>query len=215
MDAWIAGFGIWSLYGICNVYLGCNFDQLVSRSWIPALLATLLFVQLLRRGNANTGPAPVEASTGPPSRISLITLLLAGACLMGWYMGRLSYQVAWVAALIHLASLFRRGEMASSAHAFIRPPRVEGRDGIALALVCVAALVATLGINRPDGDDAYYFNVIISALDHPELPVLSFDGMHGDTSAPIQELASRRRLTSSSWPSAPASRAWPPTRSTT
>jgi hypothetical protein len=191
MDAWIAGFGIWSLYGICNVYLGCNFDQLVSGLWIPALLASLFLVPLLRRGNANSDPAPVEASAGSLSWIPLLTLLLAGVCLMGWYMGRLPYQVAWVAALLHLASLFRRGEMASPARAFIRPPRAEGRDGLALALVCVAALVATLGINRPDADDAYYLNVIISALDHPELPVLSFDGMHGDTSAPIQEFASR------------------------
>jgi hypothetical protein len=191
MDAWIAGFGIWGLYGICNVYLGRNFEQLVSGLGIPALLAALLFVQLLRRGNASSDPAPAEASAGAPSRISLLTLLLAGACLMGWYTGQLPYHVAWLAALLHLASLSWRGEMASPARAFIRPPRADRRDGLALSLLCVASLVATLGINRPDADDAYYFNVIISALDHPGLPLLSFDGMHGDTSAPIQELASR------------------------
>ena len=191
MDAWIVGFGIWSLYGICNVYLGHDFEQLVDGLWIPALLAMLLFVRLLRRGNANVDPAPVEASAGAPSRIALLTLLLAGASLLGWYMGRLPYHVAWVAALLHLVSLSGRGEMASPARAFIRAPRADRRDGLALVLVCVAALVATLGINRPDTDDAYYFNVIISALDHPGLPLLSFDGMHGDTSAPIHELAYR------------------------
>ena len=191
MDAWIAGFGIWSLYGIGSVYLGRNFEQLMSGLWIPALLATFLFVQLLRRGNPNNDPAPEAASAGAPSRFSLLTLLLAGACLMGWHSGLFLYQVAWVAALLHLASLSWRGEMASPTRAFIRPPRANGRDWLALSLVGGAALVATLGINRPDADDAYYFNVIISALDHPGLPVLSFDGMHGDTSAPIQELASR------------------------
>jgi hypothetical protein len=50
-----------------------------------------------------------------------------------------------------------------------------------------SAAILTLFVNRPDLDDAYYLNAAITTLRNSELPLLSFDGMHGDPHIPIQQ----------------------------
>jgi hypothetical protein len=60
-----------------------------------------------------------------------------------------------------------------------------------VAVTAMASAVAVLGLNRPDMDDAYYLNAAMQTVANPDLAVLSFDGMHGDVTVPIQQLIHR------------------------
>lgn len=64
----------------------------------------------------------------------------------------------------------------------------------ALAGLCALAALATALLHRPGGDDAYYLNAILAHLEHPDLPMLSFDGMHGDPTVPINQVSHRPQV---------------------
>ena len=50
--------------------------------------------------------------------------------------------------------------------------------------VLLMALICLLH-RRPSGDDAFFMNIIVSALDHPDRVLWSVDGMHGDAKLPL------------------------------
>lgn len=62
---------------------------------------------------------------------------------------------------------------------------------LTVALLALVAGAGTLSLVRADGDDAFYVGQITGTLAHPQLPVASFDVLHGDVTAPIQQPAHR------------------------
>jgi hypothetical protein len=66
-------------------------------------------------------------------------------------------------------------------------------DLLALLVFIVLAIAITFSVSRPNEDDAYYMNAVASAIDHSDLPLLSFDGMHDDLSKPIHLVAHKRQ----------------------
>ena len=58
-------------------------------------------------------------------------------------------------------------------------------SSIVVLLVALAALTVTLVANNPNSDDSAYVDFAVSALDHPDRPLLRFDGMHGEPDLPL------------------------------
>jgi hypothetical protein len=91
-------------------------------------------------------------------------------------------------------------------------PEVNTRDLVAIALAGTIGAGLAISMNRWDVDDGYYLNAVVQHLEHPTLAVLSFDGLHGDLTAPIQQVM--HRATSSWWLPLPSSRRCTPTACT-
>ncbi|MEE8474722.1 MAG: DUF6077 domain-containing protein [Myxococcota bacterium] len=67
-----------------------------------------------------------------------------------------------------------------------RPSSRDDRNGVIVALfLSLGAMAVTLIFAAPNLDDAFYLNVVVTSLEHPELPPLSFDGLHGEPGLPL------------------------------
>jgi hypothetical protein len=69
----------------------------------------------------------------------------------------------------------------------------EHRDLLALLVFIVIAITVTFIFSRANIDDGYYLNAVVSALDHSELPILHFDGMHDDLTRPNHLITQKRQ----------------------
>ncbi len=196
-DAIVPLLGLWSVYALANVYAGRSLEQLEAGLPFAALGALAVLVWLWRPGRAPSAEDTSAERTPPalggsgPAVAPIASLGLAGLALVGWRLGLWPYTAAWAVAVLHLVvlALDRRSEEAGPPPD--DAPQATPADWISLVAVAAGAVAATLWAVRPDSDDAYYLNAIVSALDHPGLPVLGFDGMHGDPSVPIQQLIHR------------------------
>ena len=189
-DALVTFTGVWGLFSIASVYLKVTFTSFLSFAWVPLLLSIGLYILFFRK-KLSTGPED-SADTTKLSDLhtpKLLTplILFVVTCLLGveWYVFHLTYWAFWVAAIIYLASLlyFTR----SFDFSIDKPDAaISGwANRITFVVVICLAIFVTLITNRPDADDANYLNSLIMTLDHPNLPMLSFDGMLGDIHAPI------------------------------
>jgi hypothetical protein len=182
-DGLIALVGFWSLYAQMCVWLGVSFDQVFLFAWLPALAG----LALLASTHADPPPASIDENPSPPpSTVSWVTLGLASAGLVAWQLELIPLLPATLLGLVHLATLIRAGGPAAAPDLRARPADVA--LCVAAGLLCAGFV---LNVHRPGMDDAYYLNAAASALDHPDLAVLSFDGMHGDPSLRIHQVAHR------------------------
>ncbi len=55
---------------------------------------------------------------------------------------------------------------------------------VALFALCVLAAGVTLAAHRPDADDSFYLNLVVTALDRPAEPLLAYDGLYGERGLP-------------------------------
>lgn len=182
LDAFAILMGSWWLYSVVLVYSYQSFDTLVMGLFLPLLLGIALCAALVRPAVA---PLPVPEPT-PPSWLPA-GLLPVGFGLGCWWALGLPFWFAWVPIAVYTGLLVRYGG------AMRGPASVElsTKDAVSLLLAMGFAFALVSGIHRPEVDDAYHINAMIGALEHPELPVLSFDGLHGDVNAPIQQLIHR------------------------
>jgi hypothetical protein len=163
-------------------------------------------VEIVEQTTGPSDPAPVQDKSGEKARrhglalerVIWATLGLATVLLLSYRFAALPFWPFWMAGLAYLAvvvlfygnscslgdmndPLTRTGEIKTTTK----------RDWIALILVTVLGVVSVLGLKRPHVDDAYYFNMVLGALNHPDLPVLSFDAVHGDLNAPFPLIPNR------------------------
>ncbi|MCB9671472.1 MAG: hypothetical protein H6736_15840 [Alphaproteobacteria bacterium] len=177
-EAAVAAVGFVHLWTMLVVRAGGSFHLLLAGLPLP-LLATVLTWRWL---GGSARPALLSVT---PSSTAIGLAAAAAVALWGWY-GRM---IPWVAAWSLLL-------VAMGAFAGLQPreptltaPR---RSWLAAVLVAgAAAAVLTLVVDRPDGDDGYYLGQVAGTLAHPDLPVLGFDVMHGDVTAPVQQPAHR------------------------
>lgn len=182
-DALVAGFGCWGVYAWIMVYTGQTFRTLANLAWLPLFVSLALTAWLVLR--QHEGPLVATPSL-PPGRAPELTLAWAAVACVAVGFGA-PVLVAWAFGLVHLVALgsaWGPGEGPLFA-------RATGRDLVSVGLTGLLGMLVVLGVNKPDVDDAYYLNAIMSALRYPDLAVLSFDGLHGDTSAPIQQVIHR------------------------
>jgi hypothetical protein len=182
-DGVTALLGCWALYSWAAVYLGLDFHQLLLGLPLPIVAAGAL---------VRVAPVPSflevrDTPTAPtPAWLAPTTLAVAVVGLFGWWWGIVPLPVSGALAVLHLATL-----LPASRTQVMPAPELTTADLIAMAVAGVAAVLATLVLNRPDIDDAYYFSAILGTLAHPDRPVLSFDTMYGEPGAPIHHLIHR------------------------
>lgn len=178
--------GIWSLYAQLCVLWQVDFTTLKRYSALP-LLALPLILHALR--SSLTAPPQPRASS--EARAPFITLppwyrIAAPFLITLIYVVSGAAWLLWILAVVHLAL--------EAIHTHARSPTDQDADVcltmtelVILLAIGMAAVLITSGACRPDADDAYFVNVAASSLDHPDLPLLAFDGMHGCGFPPVEQ----------------------------
>jgi hypothetical protein len=191
-DTLTIALGCWAIYAASAVYLGWTFDRLASSAWMALVAFAAAWTMLLRHGGDGPAPGPQRldgrARTGP---VALATLSVAGLFCVLWWLRLTPYGLFGIAALCHLGVVsWLNRDLVMTGGSAIRAD--VGKPDLAVLLaVAVAALLVTLTASRPDLDDAYYVNAIVTALDHPDWPLLMWDGMHGEQGVPISQVIHR------------------------
>jgi hypothetical protein len=177
-------------YSVTLVYAGASFDALVR-----GLLGLGVVILGLRGWMARSELAQVEAEQPVDEPFVAIsateawgTMALPVAGFVAWRGWGAPFLAAIAAALISLTWLVWRTRGAP--RAFLRP-RASRLDLRSLAAACAVGLVYVAGTHGPIRDDGYHVNAIVSTLENPALPLLSFDGLHGDLAAPLQQMIHR------------------------
>jgi hypothetical protein len=192
-DALITIAGVWSLFTVASVYLKVTFDQFLLYAWLPLLVSIALCIYFVWQYLSTEYESPAvtaELSEFPAPKLHIPIILLIITCLLGigWFVLHIPYWIFWLFAIIYLASLIQSTR--SIGLSIDKPAAAINEWGSAVMLITLAgmAILVTLIANHPDPDDTFYLNSVIATLDHPNLPMLSFDGMHGDTNAPLLEV---------------------------
>jgi hypothetical protein len=183
----VIGTGVWALYCHALYAAGADFHSLRSLSFLPVVGSALLIAGLARPRARND-----VVSREPPNRVPAATIG-AAVVLTIFYALRLNYVLFWSGAmllgLVCIAyplgasppdPIVNRGS--ASAGRLARGG--QGHRAAVLVIALLAALV-TLVAHRPDADDAFYVSIPVSALDHPDRPLLRFDGTFGEEGWPI------------------------------
>jgi hypothetical protein len=94
----------------------------------------------------------------------------------------------WVAALLLCASGAVEGLHSPGAAGGACAPSRPHDDplrGFAVPLLCVLAVAFTAVAHRPDADDAFYWNLAVAAVEHPDARLVFEDTLHGIAGIPI------------------------------
>jgi hypothetical protein len=193
-DLLIVTLGVWACYSQIVSQLGASFDQLLGYLWLPGLFIITLCLWMWR---SRAAPSDLESTASENDLVGLVSgrrLLFLLALLVpvaagywndwGWvlwggsacYFGLLLYSLAGSRAQIP-------GGNAPASR----------RDLLALLIFFVVAAGVSLIFSRANHDDGYYLNAIVSAMDHSQLPVLAFDGMHDNLELPTHLITQKRQ----------------------
>ncbi|MFC1705965.1 DUF6077 domain-containing protein [Planctomycetota bacterium] len=187
-DSFIVFFALWTAY--CNVLVltGQSFDVLVTWLPIPSAIA-LAVLWLLVRARFRAVPDPPvpersHAHSHPPlgSR-NAKAIGVAALCVVILHVTG-SYATFWLLAVV-LLSYVVATEPRPTGSGGAAQPTTSRRACYGFALLAVVAVIATLISHRPDSDDDFYLNVVVTALDFPHEGLLSHDGMHGIPGVPL------------------------------
>jgi hypothetical protein len=74
---------------------------------------------------------------------------------------------------------------------FVATPVANRNLEIGLFALATGCALYALVVHRPDADDAFYVNLAIAAIDHPDLPLLARDTLHGRFDLPIHLISYR------------------------
>ena len=184
MDVIIVMLGTWTLFAQVFTYAGFSFKQLIAWSPVllfvlPLMIGSLAFKQPKWEGTAKSKVSRYNQSNYRAIWVALIGLGLAVLSKQLW--------------LVAVSTIIYLGWISAWNRSFFfngienRPSKGPWFETIVLLAVMTIAAIITLLINRPDIDDAYFLNAAIATLRNPDLPLLSFDGMHGDPNIPIQQ----------------------------
>jgi hypothetical protein len=127
-------------------------------------------------------PPPPQPEPASPSWLQRGAIVFAGAA-AGFALGYGNGVVAWALLVCALG-------IAAVPFLLLEPARLAAplhSRSAELSLAAMAAFGAlyTLGVHRPDTDDALYVNMAVAAVDLPGLPLLSSDTLHGLTELPM------------------------------
>jgi hypothetical protein len=179
-------FGAWALYAQIHVAIGSNFLRLKQFSFLPflALAAVLLYVRRFSCSGNEEHDADTPALQFPPP--PLWYMVAAPAGVVAVFLVTRSDWLLWALGSIHL------GLLAFSAPS--SPPHSQKDELpaplwelLAVAGICFGAVIITLGARRPDADDGYFLNAVVSAIDFPRRPLFLFDGMHKSGFPPVEQ----------------------------
>ncbi len=199
-DLLVSALGVWAFSGWLCVYGHLSFTTCL---WISPLSlgvgaawAAHLQRRRLRAAPERPDAAEARAELGPADSrtwrlLSALSFVVFGA---GVYASWSTESTLWWAlgAIVHVGVVCARvggRERHGPIDVSARPI-----DLIALALTAAAGAITALWVVIPNIDDAYYLNAVLFTLEQPELPLLAYDGMHGEPGVPIQQLIHRPQL---------------------
>jgi len=174
----IALFGAWSLYAQLAVLFRADFATLKAFSIFPVLGATAL---LVCKGN-KCGLRPSmtscfrETRHYPHLRLPQRCWFLTPFVLVGlWATG-----AEWFFWLLSVVYLFAASHSFSSDSSPRPVPdqKITIYELIGLACICGIVVLLTLGVHRPDTDDAFFVSLASAAIDNPGEPLYGFDNLY-------------------------------------
>ncbi|MCA9567831.1 MAG: hypothetical protein KC656_08310, partial [Myxococcales bacterium] len=159
-----------------------SFDRIFALAWLPLLL-TVAWTW----GTWGHAPSPAADRPSDTPALTVPTALwaLAALALALAPTGPIAWGVVTVLGAAAVVAV-PGGDTTSAIDL-----RASRADHAALGVAALVTLSAVLFVHWPGLDDAYYASAVTAHLDHPGLPVLSFDTIYGDTSLPLQQPAHR------------------------
>jgi hypothetical protein len=184
--------GCWTLLCWTVAFLGASFQTLLALSWLPCVAAMAL---LLVPGAAGTGAAGRfdSAADEPLEPATLAIAATLAALVVVIYRATVEYALFWALAvtLLYAAQRRARRDPPPPATDSETPHRAtagsSNRPALFLLALCAVAVAVTLAAHRPDGDDSFYVNLVVTSLDHPTAPLLGHDGLYGEPNLPTLE----------------------------
>ncbi len=184
LGGFVTFFAVWTLYCHALVYAAADYDLLLKMSWVPLVISAALIHYL------PTLRSFILATSQPNSHAKSIALpreiWLAGAVvIVAVYAMGDNYLAFWLLAVgyligvIHFSAPLVLKKGPSSATQSV------GWSNTVVGTLIICAMFITLVSHRPDIDDAFYLNLAVSAIDHPDWPLLRFDGMYGEQGLPL------------------------------
>jgi hypothetical protein len=177
------GFALWTLCSHAVIALGGSLGGLLG---LFALATGVALVAGRRLGRDADEHAGVDTSAAPSTpaggaRQGLWLAACASAALAAPFAGPL---VLWALLLIVLGAAAWLWLLPQEP---LAPPAAAASPALEWGLFALAAacVLYALCVHRPDADDSFYVNVAVAAVDHPELPLLARDTLHGRFDLPI------------------------------
>ncbi len=178
---------VWQLYGTAVVRFEQSFTTLLQ--FLPlALIGGIALVWALGPLLADPPPEAPQPTRSIHPGWALVPAAIAVGAAYAWHHQQAPWWLVWTG-LVATAATLVVGTPAAA-----HPVRATPRTALLLVAAVIAGACLPLWIHLPEGDDAYYLNQVVATVEHPDLPLLSFDGMHGDTRAPIQQVGHKAQL---------------------
>lgn len=189
VDGSVIVFAIFTLLANVVVWFGGSADALLVVCAVALLSGGAAWVIAWRLRHRRGAPpphaetaAPAAGSDGePPGRLRALVVAGAGVATIALLLTD-SLVVWWVAASITLLIAF-----ASTARSPVRafaPIRTRATDALLIGLGMLFAAAVAIA-HRGDADDAFYVNLVVAALDHPEAVLFANDTLHGYADVPM------------------------------
>ncbi|MEO2005776.1 MAG: DUF6077 domain-containing protein, partial [Candidatus Poribacteria bacterium] len=177
-----AGFALWTLCTNTVVAAGGTLTTLIGLFALAGTVTGIIAFRYRDRGHPKTPDVPEPTTREPLGRTQQVALATAfgGAAVVSSFLGPIALWALLVVALAVAAWLWVWPETSAVTQPASHPALELGL--FALGFAC--ALYALL-IHRPDADDAFYINLAVAAVDHPDLPLLARDTLHGRFDLPI------------------------------
>ncbi len=178
---WVWFLGIWTLCCHQVVLRQAAFESLWPLLPIAIILAIAGFAITVSEGCTYPDHHPEESLSLSPAGIALP--LAVAVILVILYGITNNFMLFWSSTTVALAlaywQLMRQG--APSIKLYL-PASGSWQALLGLGII---AIIATAVIHRTHGDDAFYLNLIVAALDHPDQPLMLHDRMHGLPNLPL------------------------------
>jgi len=190
LDGFVIFFGCWTLFCNVCVFAGVPFRLFRLLVPVPVLAAACLVVLIPRLSRWQWGRPLDEAGFTSFRWPPVGRLLLPLAAMVLYKFGAGESPGLWVLLVVVVAAL----TFATDAEPALKPcgeqPVPRKARWVVLGLA-ICAVCLTLVSDRQDRDDANYVNLAVTAQDHPDWPLLAFDGMHGEEDLRINQLIHR------------------------
>ena len=175
----ISLFGAWSLYAQLAVLFHIDFATLKSFSFLPVLgtIALLIYKNSEYDRRPGTSSYSLKQKTYPFPRIPHWFWLVIPFILAAFYQFIGLEWIFWLLSMIYLFA-------ASHALPTESPtgPKSDQKINVGelMVLICICGVVIliTLGVNRPDADDAFFVSLASAAIDNPEESLYGFDNLY-------------------------------------
>ncbi len=174
---------VWQLLALAAVYGGLSFDVLFVAGFLA--LGGAALPMLTRPWHATRAVVPEPVA--PPRWAVVGAVGLAVAAWAGFHVAELElHLVAFAVAPLAWLYVGPRAPVGGDPG-----PRAGWLDALSIVGVGLCAAAVTTYLRRADVDDGYYLNAVLQTMAQSDRPVLGFDGIHGDATAPIQQVIHR------------------------